>query len=171
MSAQETKKITRRNFLALSGWFFFFASFFGFLASNLRFMMPNILYEPVAYFRAGKPTDFAMGVDERWMKEQRVWIVRTEKGVYALYGECRHLGCTPGWFPDQQLFKCPCHGSNYTIEGDVVAGPAPRPLYRVSVSITPDGQILVNKNIKNDVAPKESSTGNREGEQFLLKNV
>jgi len=26
-----------------------------------------------------------------------------------------HLGCTPNWWGDQNRFKCPCHGSNYTM--------------------------------------------------------
>lgn len=167
MSTTAKKQVSRRNFLAFIGW----ASWWGMLAAwfggTALSLMPQVLYEPVAYFKAGKPGDYMMGVSEKWMAEQRVWIVRTEKGLYAFWSECRHLGCTPAWYPGENLFKCPCHGSNYDIEGDVKAGPAPHSLYRCQVSITPDGQILVNKAVKVD----ETGGEKRFSSEFLLKNV
>ena len=41
---------------------------------------------------------------------------------------CPHLGCTYGWEPEAKRFLCPCHGSQYGIQGDYLAGPAPRGL-------------------------------------------
>jgi Rieske Fe-S protein len=41
---------------------------------------------------------------------------------------CPHLGCTYNWVADAKRFICPCHGSQYTIQGEKVAGPAPRGL-------------------------------------------
>ena len=101
-------------------------------------------------------------VDERWKKSQRVWIARNKEGIYAVVAVCTHLGCTPNWFPAEVRFKCPCHGSNYNLEGDVVGGPAPRPLWRLGLGLAPDGQLLVDKSIKEDRA------GLREKGQFLL---
>ncbi|MFN3467802.1 MAG: ubiquinol-cytochrome c reductase iron-sulfur subunit, partial [Candidatus Brocadiales bacterium] len=101
-------------------------------------------------------------VSTKWMAEQRVWLVRTQEGLYAFLGICRHLGCTPRWVPEEKLFKCPCHGSNYNLAGDVVGGPAPKPLWRVAVGLSPDGQIVVDKSIKED------RVGMREKGQFIL---
>lgn len=39
---------------------------------------------------------------------------------------CPHLGCSPVWNNDAARFQCPCHGSQFTREGEHVEGPAPR---------------------------------------------
>jgi menaquinol-cytochrome c reductase iron-sulfur subunit len=41
---------------------------------------------------------------------------------------CPHLGCRYSWVDAQNLFVCPCHGSEYTNLGTHVAGPAQRGL-------------------------------------------
>jgi menaquinol-cytochrome c reductase iron-sulfur subunit len=39
---------------------------------------------------------------------------------------CPHLGCRPLWNDSANRFQCPCHGSQFDIDGEHVAGPAPR---------------------------------------------
>jgi cytochrome b6-f complex iron-sulfur subunit len=142
-------EVSRRNFLWL-GW----ASLVGFFgasgAATARFMFPNVLYEPSQKFNAGKAAEYPMGVSTKWLNEQRVWIIRTPKGFYSLWARCTHLGCTPNWFNDQNRFRCPCHGSNYTIDGDVIAGPAPRPLWRPAVELASTGDLIIDKAILED---------------------
>ena len=41
---------------------------------------------------------------------------------------CRHLGCELSWNPDEDSWDCPCHGSRYTLEGELLDGPAQMPL-------------------------------------------
>jgi len=41
---------------------------------------------------------------------------------------CPHLGCQPVWNADASRFQCPCHGSQFGIDGEHLAGPAPRGL-------------------------------------------
>jgi menaquinol-cytochrome c reductase iron-sulfur subunit len=41
---------------------------------------------------------------------------------------CPHLGCRPVWNDGASRFQCPCHGSQFGIDGEHVAGPAPRGL-------------------------------------------
>jgi Rieske Fe-S protein len=41
---------------------------------------------------------------------------------------CPHLGCTYNWQAETKRFFCPCHGSQYGIQGEYLAGPAPRGL-------------------------------------------
>ena len=65
-----------------------------------------------------------------------------------LVGICTHLGCTPNFLSAENKFKCPCHGSGYRTTGVNFEGPAPRPLERAKISLSDDGQILVDKSRK-----------------------
>jgi cytochrome b6-f complex iron-sulfur subunit len=115
----------------------------------IRYMFPRVLFEPSPRFDAGTPETYAPGVvDERWKQSQRVWIVRESDGsFYALLAICTHLGCTPNWFGAEDKFKCPCHGSGFKPDGTNFEGPAPRPLDRVKITLSPEGHLLVDKSV------------------------
>src|SRR2546428_12767194 len=123
--------VTRRRLLSFVGWSSFATFFGGITLASLRFFFPRILYEPLQEFVAGKPEDYQVGeVSTRMLKEQRVWVVRNEQGIYTLVAICTHLGCTPIWHPAEDRIKCPCHGSNFLRDGQNVAGLAPQPFFR-----------------------------------------
>jgi cytochrome b6-f complex iron-sulfur subunit len=66
-------------------------------------------------------------------------------GLVALYGVCTHLGCLPKWEPGNNRFACPCHGSQYQLDGRYIVGPAPRGLDRFPLSITlASGEVRTN---------------------------
>jgi Rieske Fe-S protein len=48
---------------------------------------------------------------------------------------CPHLGCISRWEEESEVFHCPCHGAEFGPEGDVLAGPPPRPLDRLIVAV------------------------------------
>lgn len=157
--SQSDNNLSRRSFL-LWGWGAFLAFLASSIAGTLRFFLPNVLYEPSQKFRAGKVRDYPLGVTIDSM--HRVWIIRNETGLYSMWARCTHLGCTPNWFPAESRFRCPCHGSNFTINGDVIAGPAPKPLWRVEVTSTPQGDLVIDK------AVMENRPGLREKEPFFI---
>ena len=143
--------VDRKGFLGWMtiGWLAFAAATGGFFTMIVRFLFPNVLFEPPLSFKIGYPDDFAVGlVDTRFKKKHAVWIVRNEEGLYALSTVCTHLGCTPNWLSTEQKFKCPCHGSGFRITGIHFEGPAPRPLERFKVYRAEDGQIVVDKTKK-----------------------
>ncbi len=77
---------------------------------------------------------FERAVTDGWKlrnEEASAWILLdNERHVTAFSPSCTHLGCAYRWQADKKLFVCPCHGSTFDVRGDVVAGPASRPLDR-----------------------------------------
>lgn len=55
--------------------------------------------------------------------------------ILALSRVCTHLGCSVPWNKEKERFVCPCHGSRFTMQGEVEHGPAPRPLDYYAVRI------------------------------------
>jgi menaquinol-cytochrome c reductase iron-sulfur subunit len=67
---------------------------------------------------------------------RHVWAVKKSATDVTVFSPiCPHLGCRYDWDPADRLFKCPCHGSIFRMDGTVVAGPAPRPLDTLPVEI------------------------------------
>ena len=63
-------------------------------------------------------------------------------GLVAFSAVCTHLGCIVQWEKDRQDFLCPCHGGHYSADGDVTAGPPPKPLKKIPVNVA-NGKITV----------------------------
>ncbi|MDP3920071.1 MAG: ubiquinol-cytochrome c reductase iron-sulfur subunit [Candidatus Omnitrophota bacterium] len=149
---QPPVSVARRHFLFTwlgFAWTGFAAATLAALSTCLRFMFPNVLFEPNPIFNAGKPDDYDIGkVDLRWKEKYAVWLVREPEGMYALSTVCTHLGCTPSWMESEQKFKCPCHGSGFYASGINFEGPAPRPLERYAIRLGEDGNIIVDKSRK-----------------------
>jgi Rieske Fe-S protein len=54
---------------------------------------------------------------------------RDERGhVHAVSAVCSHMGCIVGWNETDRTWDCPCHGSRFELNGDVIHGPATKPL-------------------------------------------
>lgn len=144
-------RVPRRTLVAwlAIGWLAFAASMAAACGMFVRFLFPNVLFEPKQSFLAGFPDEYAVGaVSERWKVSQAVWIVRDTETLYVLSTVCTHLGCTPNWLENEGKFKCPCHGSGFYKTGINFEGPAPRPLERFRVALTDSGEILVDKTKK-----------------------
>lgn len=63
-----------------------------------------------------------------------VAVFRDEDGaVHALSAACTHMGCLVGWNATDRTWDCPCHGSRFALSGDVLHGPAVKPLERKAI--------------------------------------
>lgn len=63
----------------------------------------------------------------------------------ALDDRCSHLGCRANWNPNRRLFECPCHGSEFDIEGKVVRGPATQSMSRLTVTKEANGNLSLKE--------------------------
>ena len=147
-SKNSNNEMDRKSFIKwlMIGWLAFAAATGGFFISMIRFLFPNVLFEPPQSFKIGYPGDFEIGkVDLRFKKQYNIWVVRNDEGMYALSTVCTHLGCTPNWLTTERKFKCPCHGSGFRFSGINFEGPAPRPLERFKILLASDGQVIVDK--------------------------
>lgn len=61
--------------------------------------------------------------------------------VFAI--NCAHLGCPVRWFPQSQLFMCPCHGGVYYADGSRASGPPERGLFTYDYKID-GGQLQID---------------------------
>ena len=74
----------------------------------------------------------------------RFYLSRLQDGSFlAIYQRCTHLGCNVPWDQVQGKFVCPCHNSQFTVDGEVLNPPAPRPLDLFAITIE-DGMIKVD---------------------------
>jgi len=56
---------------------------------------------------------------------------------------CTHLGCITRYMGPEEGIHCPCHGSHFSLTGEVLGGPAPAPLPRLHLEIA-DGELVVD---------------------------
>ncbi|MEK6278225.1 MAG: Rieske 2Fe-2S domain-containing protein [Actinomycetota bacterium] len=89
----------------------------------------------VAMRRAGPLDDLAPGegaiVD---LEGRKVAAFRDEDGtIQAVSPVCTHLRCIVSFDDERREWACPCHGSRFGLDGEVLKGPAKTPLEKVSV--------------------------------------
>jgi Rieske Fe-S protein len=64
------------------------------------------------------------------------WVRHVEADRFQVFAiNCAHLGCPVRWFPQSELFMCPCHGGAYYADGSRAAGPPPRGLFEYPYKI------------------------------------
>ena len=56
------------------------------------------------------------------------FVVKNQGKIDVLAINCSHLGCSVALNQGAQSFDCPCHGSRFHLNGDVLHGPAAYPL-------------------------------------------
>jgi cytochrome b6-f complex iron-sulfur subunit len=140
---QDQNEVSRRGFLQLTlGWLAGAFAIAASAAGAVRFLVPNVLYEPGRIFKAGRPDDFPDG-SVTFLEEERVFMVRQGNAYRCLSAVCTHLSCTVN--RSDHGYHCPCHGSVFDDQGSVKGGPAPHPLPWFEVTLSKDNRLLVDK--------------------------
>ena len=66
---------------------------------------------------------------------ERLAVSRDDKGhVCAVSAICTHMGCVVHWNQAEKSWDCPCHGSRFSADGSVMAGPAETPLAKHDIA-------------------------------------
>lgn len=101
-------------------------------------------------FTVNEPQDAsydATVVDGWYVQSEKkaAWVVKKSADKFDVFDpHCTHLGCAYHWDKDSKSFKCPCHGGVFDINGNVLAGPPPRPLIKLNYRIQ-DGQLFITE--------------------------
>ena len=90
----------------------------------------------------GTPAKFSVIADKEdaWNKFKNISVgaiyLRKEAGkVKALHTVCPHLGCFIDYRSSKSDFFCPCHNSNFKLDGSIVSGVSPRPMDPLEIEI------------------------------------
>ncbi len=92
-------------------------------------------------YPVGKPTlfTFTRTTVNGWEKTVNsfgVFVLRkSDTEVAVLSNVCTHLSCRVNWKADLNQYVCPCHDGRFSLEGNVVSGPPPRPLNRYQTKV------------------------------------
>lgn len=144
-NVEKQSGVTRRNFLGMA-WGVSLVALVGQAGVGfLNFFKPNTKVGGYGgEIVAGKPKEFKRGTVTP-VQAGHFYISSLEDGGYlAIWWRCTHLGCTVPWRKDEKQFHCPCHSSLYNPQGEVIGGPAPRPLDIFPMKLDADGNLVVD---------------------------
>ena len=72
------------------------------------------------------------------------WVRRISEEKFQVFAiNCAHLGCPVRWFPQSELFMCPCHGGVYYADGERASGPPERGLFQYDYKLV-SGELHIN---------------------------
>ncbi len=72
------------------------------------------------------------------------WVRHMEGDKFQVFAvNCAHLGCPVRWFPQSELFMCPCHGGVYYADGARASGPPERGLFEYQYKVE-GGKLLID---------------------------
>jgi Rieske Fe-S protein len=137
----KTTRISRRDFIKLSTNALFGLSGLLALGGLLRYF--DYLPEPEkpTEFDLGEPTNYPVG--SRTVRSDIPAVIYNRNGKITAHSlVCTHLGCTIT--ENGAEFECPCHGSRFDENGNVLAGPAQQPLKNLRVGILEDNTLKLH---------------------------
>ncbi|MGV3636487.1 MAG: FAD-dependent oxidoreductase [Flavobacteriales bacterium] len=95
----------------------------------------HLIQAPLPASKLSSLADLAPG-DARVVQfdGRRVALHRDLDGVlHALDAACSHIKCTIEWNGGEGTWDCPCHGSRFSVDGEVLCAPARKPLQRINL--------------------------------------
>ena len=82
------------------------------------------------------------GIYDRFRRSNNFFLVRHVDRLFAQSAICPHRDCRNIAFSSG--FRCPCHGSTFTMDGNVTRGPARSDLPRIEMEQNPQGRLIVH---------------------------
>ena len=134
-------KTSRRDFLKLSTAAFLTASGLIGVGGLIRFLDFEPDPAPKTEFDLGPSSNYTIG-SRTVLPEIPALLIHNQNGFTALSLVCTHLGCTVQEKPEG--FTCPCHGSRYDEKGNVLHGPAQKPLKPLRIESTTSGHLILH---------------------------
>lgn len=135
---------TRRRLLSRWSWI----AGLGVLLGGQLWLLLKLIFAPLTpeerggEFSAGPLENFAVG-SVTHLRPKQLFVARLPTTVLALSHNCTHQDCVLGYVPERQVLLCPCHGAQFSLTGEVLSGPAPRPLDRYTVMVRA-GQVIID---------------------------
>lgn len=94
-------------------------------------------------------------------EKKTAWVVKeADNEVVAFSPQCTHLACAYHWEMEKGKFVCPCHGSEFAIDGKVLMGPAARPLDQYMTKIE-NNRLQIGALRQSVLAQTDLTRGNR----------
>lgn len=78
------------------------------------------------------PANSSLKMDKGFIHKNKVIVINNAGNYIALSDVCTHEDCTVDF--NGSVLPCPCHGSQFNLEGKVLKGPAIRALTKYNVS-------------------------------------
>lgn len=69
------------------------------------------------------------------IKKHNIFISKNGQDIEIFDAHCTHMGCILNYYRDKQRFICPCHHSNFAMDGKKIKGPAKRDLDTIAFKI------------------------------------
>ena len=132
--------LSRRDFIKLfTNTLLGLSSLIG-LGGLIRYLSYQSDPGPATEFDLGPVSAFPLG--SHTLRAEIPAVIYNRNGEFrALSLKCTHLGCT---VEDKETeFACPCHGSRFDTDGNVLAGPAQTALKQLRVEITPENTLKI----------------------------
>src|SRR5689334_20852134 len=88
------------------------------------------------------------------------WVRRIDAASFQVFAiNCAHLWCPVRWFPQSNLFMCPCHGGVYYSDGSHAAGPPPRGLFQYHYRIESGKLFIKGGEMPTTGSPSANTNG------------
>jgi len=118
MNETETRKLDRKSFLKIIG---------GALALVPLFLIFPLIKKRIMFMSKKKLVEIPLDIQEGITFFPDCIVNRRGKEVKVFSSRCSHLGCRINRQMGSELV-CPCHGSRYSTDGEILSGPAARDL-------------------------------------------
>lgn len=140
--------VERRSWLSSLFVVGFSGSVLSFLYPVVRFIFPpDIPDNSASEITVGKVTDLKVNSGEIFkFGSEPGLLIHTSGGDWKAFSAvCTHLSCTVQYRPEAQDVWCACHGGTYSLTGQVISGPPPKPLPEYTVHIVNEDVVVSRK--------------------------